>query len=219
MPSPPSISTGVVPGKTHPDYFYPEGDVTFRVENILFRVHKHFFIRESPYFRSLFAAAPIPCQDPPGSSATNPVVLNDITSDGFAGLLWVFYNPQYPIYDATVEKWKAILVLAQRWAFKEVEKLGVRELENLTIPPADKIFLYQYLKLDKSLLVDSYLELVVRSKPLGIDEGLKLGLKTALQIARAREVFHGSDLGRGPVSPSVNLRDMELYILIPDVFG
>ncbi|KAI0254404.1 hypothetical protein BJV78DRAFT_916593 [Lactifluus subvellereus] len=197
MPGPPSHSNGIVP---HSEYFYPEADVTFRVENILFRVHKRFFIRESLHFQSLFEASPIPCQDPPGSSATNPVVLNDTTSEGFAGLLWVFYNRQYSIYKATVDEWRAILALAQRWAFKEVEKLCVRELENLIIPPVDKIHLYQDFKLDKSLLIDSYLELTVRSEPLDLEEGRKLGIETSVQISRARELSRGSDLGRGPMS-------------------
>jgi len=110
------------------------------------------------------------------------------------------------------------LILAQRWAFKEVEKLCVRELETLTIPPVEKIHLYQYFKLDKSLLVDSYLELTVRSDPLNLEEGRKLGIDTSVQISRARELSRGSDMGKGPLSPTVKLRDMELYMLIQDVF-
>ena len=35
----------------------------------------------------------IPGTDPPGSSDTNLVVLEDTTSEAFACLLWVFYNP------------------------------------------------------------------------------------------------------------------------------
>jgi hypothetical protein len=36
--------------------------------------------------------ASVPCRDPPGLSETNPVVLDDATSEGFADLLWIFYN-------------------------------------------------------------------------------------------------------------------------------
>jgi len=62
---------------------------------MMFRVHKRFFFRESSHFKSLFNSPAIPCPDPPGSSETNPVVFKekDITSDAFAHLLWVFYNP------------------------------------------------------------------------------------------------------------------------------
>lgn len=115
-----------------------------------------------------------------------------------------------------MDKWEAILVLAQRWAFKEVEKLCVRELEKLSIPPVDKIHLYQYFKLDKSLLIASYIELTARSEPLDLEEGRKLGIDTSVQVARARELFRGSNLGK---RPSVNLQDPELHELIQTVFG
>lgn len=49
-------------------------------------------MRESKHFRSTFVTA-IPCKDPPGSSETNPFVLEGVTSEAFADLLWVFYNP------------------------------------------------------------------------------------------------------------------------------
>jgi hypothetical protein len=95
----------------HPEYFFPEADVTFRVsrhtalhllhaddprfqaEDVLFRVHKRFFLRESLYFRTLFTAPALPCTDPAGSSETNPVVLKDTSGEAFSWLLWVFYNP------------------------------------------------------------------------------------------------------------------------------
>ena len=100
-----------IPVKRHPEYFFQEGDVTFKVchptlgfsslqsrsqvESTMFRVHKRFFFRESSHFRSLFNSPAIPCPDPPGSSETNPVVFKekDVTSDAFAHLLWIFYNP------------------------------------------------------------------------------------------------------------------------------
>jgi hypothetical protein len=93
------------------DYYFPDGDVTFRVcnfgctlpfliswfcsqvENAVFRLHKYLFHRESAYFQSIFRTPSIPCNDPPGSSETNPVVLKDTTVEAFAGLCWVFYNP------------------------------------------------------------------------------------------------------------------------------
>jgi len=65
--------------------FFPQ------VEDKIFRIHKYFLTRESKHFRSMLVAA-IPCRDPPGSSETNPVVIEDATSEAFANLLWIFYN-------------------------------------------------------------------------------------------------------------------------------
>jgi len=94
----------------HQEYFFRDGDTTIRVcrsctltlglnipipqvEDNMFRIHKHFLTRESRHFHSMLVPPAIPCRDPPGSSETNPIVLKDATSEGFAGLLWVFYNP------------------------------------------------------------------------------------------------------------------------------
>jgi len=200
----------------HPEYFFHEADVTFRAEDVVFRVHKRFFLRESAFFRSLFTAPPIPCNDPPGSSETNPIVLKDTSSDAFALLLWVFYNPKYSIYATTVDKWTQILTLAQKWAFREVEQLCIRELENLSIPPVEKIWIYQEFKLDRSLLLSSFAKLVVRPDPLSLEEGQKLGLETTLKIAQARELSRSTSSGRPAV---IQLHDSELRSSIRDVFG
>ncbi|KAI9465153.1 hypothetical protein BJY52DRAFT_1245393, partial [Lactarius psammicola] len=96
----------------HQEYFFRDGDITIRVEDSMFRIHKHFLTRESRHFHAMLVPNAVPCRDPPGSSETNPVVLKDATSEGFAGLLWVFYNPEYSIYKASLEKWRRILTLA-----------------------------------------------------------------------------------------------------------
>ena len=114
-----------------------------------------------------------------------------------------------------MDNWVQILFLAQKWGFREVESLCVRELENLPIQPVDKICIYQLFKLDRMLLFDSFAKLTTRSEPLTLDEGGRLGLETSLQIARARE------LSRGPKSgskSSIQLQDSELNSVIRDVF-
>jgi hypothetical protein len=80
------------------------------------------------------------------------------------------------------------LTLAQRWGFFQVEKLCIRELEKLSIPPVEKIQLYQHFKIDPNLLHASYVALTIRPEPLDIEEGNKLELPTSLKIARAREL-------------------------------
>jgi hypothetical protein len=111
-----------------------------------------------------------------------------------------------------------ILDLAQKWEFKQVEQLCIRELESLALSPVDRVHIYQRHKLDETLLIDSFEELTTREDPIGMEEGLKLGLKTSLQIARAREISRGPDTG-GYRSPStVRLSPTDLRGLISDIF-
>jgi len=122
---------------------------------------------------------------------------------------------QYSIYSTSVENWTKILVLAQRWGFKEVEQLCIRELEKITIPPVAKIQIYQEFKIDRSRLLSSFAELTTRPNPLSLEEGHKVGLETALQIARARELSRGSH-----ARPSaVQLQEPEIRSAIRDAFG
>ena len=133
MPTPQNSSTGTGSLTTvvrHCKYFFPEADVTFRVchhprstfleltvrsqvENLTFRVHKRFFLDESPYFKMLLDSPAIPGTDPPGSSDTNPVVLEDTTSEAFECLLWVFYNPYVSIFILVTDWFTGLIVLKE----------------------------------------------------------------------------------------------------------
>lgn len=109
--------------------------------------------------------------------------------------------------------------LAQKWGFKDVEHLCIRELEKLDLSPVDRIHIYQRHQLDDTLLLESYESLTTRDDPIGVEEGIKLGLRTSLQIARAREVSRGPDTGGGLRSPSaVQLTGPDLRTLLSDIF-
>jgi hypothetical protein len=126
---------------------------------------------------------------------------------------------KYSIYNATPEQWSLILDLAQRWGFKDVELLCIRELEKLNMTPVDRIHIYQKHQLDDALLLDSYELLTTRDSPIGMEEGMKLGLRTSLQIAQAREMSRGPDTGGGLRSPSaVKLQGPDLRLLLSAIF-
>ncbi|KAH9067763.1 hypothetical protein EDB87DRAFT_1585217 [Lactarius vividus] len=206
------------PVMRHRVYFLLDGDIVIRVDDCVFRVHRFFLTRESSHFRSLFNVSR---RDPPGTSESNPVVVDDATSEAFGDFLWVFYNHEYSIYNATLEKWQRILALAQKWGFVQVEKLCVRELERLTIPPVDKIKIYQDFNLNPELLYDSYVELIIRPEPLRLDEGVKLELLTSLKIARARELARalGPDGATSSFGPAaLQLQEPEIRSVMKDVF-
>ncbi|KAH9174996.1 hypothetical protein EDB89DRAFT_1848271 [Lactarius sanguifluus] len=225
------------PAVRHNVYFFPDGDIVIRVchpslslkglipspqvGDSVFRIHRFFSTRESKHFRAMFITN-VPCRDPPGSSESNPVVLKDATSEAFVDFLWIFYNNEYSIYNATLEKWKRILGLAQQWGFLQVEKLCVRELQKMSIPSIEKIKIYQDFNIDPDLLYDSYVDLIKRSEPLNLEEGMKLELLTSLKIARARELARtpGPDGTTGLFgSATIQLQESEIQSVIKDVFG
>ena len=78
--------------------------------------------------------------------------------------------------------------------------------------------MYHSYAVDRNLLQVAYTAMTVRAEPITIEEGRKLGLETALQLARARELARSSSAsGKKPQSP-VNLAEAELEVLIRDLF-
>jgi hypothetical protein len=113
-----------------------------------------------------------------------------------------------------------ILDLAQKWGFKDVELLCIRELEKMNLSPVDRIHVYQKHGLDDSLLLDSYESLTTRDEPIGFEEGVKLGLRTCLHLAQAREMSRGPDTGGGLRSPSaVQVHGPDLRSLLSNIFN
>jgi len=206
----------------HPDYYIPGGDVVFRVENCVFRVHRYFFTRDSSVFLEKLPHPPPPGEFSKGSSDNNPFVLEDTLKVDFERLLWVFYNEKYSIYEADVEEWSSILKLAHKWDFVEVQAFALRELEQLEMPALDKIILYHAHDIDRNLLQAAYGALTVRDDPITVDEGYLLGMETAIRLTHAREtarapVFSGKRAGTA--RSSVNISGPELDTLINQLFN
>lgn len=55
-----------------------------QVEKTYFRLHRHFFERESDYFRAWLK---------PPTEGEGPYVIDDVKSDEFAQFVWIWYNP------------------------------------------------------------------------------------------------------------------------------
>ncbi|KAI9430034.1 hypothetical protein H4582DRAFT_1769668, partial [Lactarius indigo] len=126
--------------KRHYLYDLPSADAIFTTNDFEFRVHSYFFIRESLHFQRLWGIPGSSLKKPiyvasegPVSAGTDVVEiyhvdLDDVTSEEFALLLWVFYNPTHSVYEATAREWTLILRLAQKWGLAAVEALCWREL-------------------------------------------------------------------------------------------
>ncbi|KAH7908945.1 hypothetical protein BJ138DRAFT_1115397 [Hygrophoropsis aurantiaca] len=210
---------GVAQAIRHPDYFIRGGDITFHVEHYIFRVHRYFFERESTYFNQLLAS-----QGDDGEASfdedTGIYTLEKVTGDDFSRFLWVFYNSEYQYDMQDVPGWLAILTLANRWGFKKVKSLAVRELEKLEIEPVERICIYKEHDIDSSLLVPSYTALCRRKKLSDHPGALKLDMQTVLQLSAARERAQRSAAVRGHMSPtSADAAEEELSSIIMQEFG
>ncbi|KAH9856711.1 hypothetical protein C2E23DRAFT_882030 [Lenzites betulinus] len=217
----PTSTAAVDTVRRHPKYYLNGGDFYVLVDNYVFRVHRYFFERESQWFRENLSAETPSDQAPTsnGTSEAKPFVLNGIAPEDFSKFLWVFYNPKYTLYDATLDDWTVILKLAFSWRFEEVKRLCTRELEKFELPPVQKIELYQTYELERDLLIPSLQALCARQEPLTLDEGRAIGLETTLLLAAARECARGELLANGSRSPTIaNLGVDDMMSIIRQTF-
>ncbi|KAK0212413.1 hypothetical protein DFS33DRAFT_1370074 [Desarmillaria ectypa] len=196
--------------RNHEKYYLNGGDVYFLIDEYIFRVHSMFFERESPKFREMFDHPTPAGERPAGSSVGTAFKLEDVNPEDFSRFLWVFYNPKYSIYDASVEVWQAILRIATNWEFPEVKALAIRELERKPISLVDRIVLYQKFNVDPEILTPLYAKLCSRDEPLNKVESQKLGVETVVLIFQARERLRSSsrDGVKSPLPDGVNSLDV-----------
>jgi hypothetical protein len=148
-------------------------------------------------------------------SSDDAIVLDDVTPEAFDKLLWVFYNPRYSLYDAPVDDYISILILAHKWGFAQVKAFAVRELQKSHLSDIDRIVVYHANDVDRNLLIPCFAALCAREQPLTLAEGMKLGMETTLVIASAREYVRAqkaADGSRTPITPTVNGEELETVI-------
>ncbi|KAG2136384.1 uncharacterized protein EDB93DRAFT_1091806 [Suillus bovinus] len=199
----------------HPEYYLRDGDVTFHVEGTLFRVHRHFFERESQFFVKEFAKAP-----KEGTSDFSAFRLDQVNSADFARFLWVWYSPSYRRESKPKDHWLSILELSTIWQFPEIKQLAIDELQKLNIEPVEKITIYDKYQIDRSLLLSAYKFLCKRASHISEEEGERLRMPTVLRIYEARERAYGGPAEnriRNPISAGAG--DEELEKILIDVFS
>jgi hypothetical protein len=203
----------------HSKYYIPGADLCFLVDNVHFRVHRYFFERESGYFAGKLTTPASPGEEPQGTQDSNAILLENVTVEHFATFLWVFYNPRYSLYDASVADWEIILGLAVRWGFAEVKNLAVRELEKKTeISDSKRVKLYQENDVDKNVLILYYAALCEREAYLTREEAEDLGMDTVVRIAACREEIRASRLAgvKTPFLPTIS--GTEVHDVVREVF-
>ncbi|KAJ3796000.1 hypothetical protein GGU11DRAFT_173187 [Lentinula aff. detonsa] len=189
-PQSPSIS------KKHPRFYFSDGNVVFRIEDTLYRIHRYFFQRDSLVFEAMFSL-PVPVGErPEGEAEDRPIRLDGVECRDFDHLLSLMYPKDFGSYElSTIEDWKSVLKLATQWDFDSMRKLAIKHLA-LIASSADLVILGHQYDVTQWLL-PRYIELCVRDETLTLEEGRKLGVDTVVTINQIRnQIRYRSNLNR-----------------------
>ncbi|KAF7782838.1 hypothetical protein Agabi119p4_2214 [Agaricus bisporus var. burnettii] len=169
-------------------YYIPGGDLHFKVERTLFRVHSYFFSRESPQYRERMAGVDH-AKTNDGRSDKAAILVGNTTVEDFSKFLWIFYNPDYTFDSTPASVWCTILELSSplKWDFPKMHALALRQLADLQIPLVDRIVLYRKCSITIDRLLPLYADLCLREEPLTLEESVRLGYEFSVPISQVRE--------------------------------
>jgi len=197
----------------HRTSYIPGGDLFIEIDKTVFRVHSHFFTRDSQLFNAKFNPSATPGVPREGTSQNNPFRIRDVSVADFEKFLWVFYNPTYSLYEADINVWIRILELAHRWGLAEVKAFAVRELEKKEdgLDVVQRIDHYRKNQVDEKHSLRHYVSLCARDTPLTLEECRVLGLETTCLISAAREKLRAapSEGGTSPLPQGIEPEDVE----------
>ncbi|KAJ6453585.1 hypothetical protein C8R45DRAFT_1039116 [Mycena sanguinolenta] len=181
-------------------YYFDDQMSYFKVEDQIFKVHRHFLARDSSYFRELFAG---PLGDF-GTRESEAIPLGEVGSSEFECLLDFFYNGMYSQASFSLSQWITLLSVSTRLGFDLLRAHAIHAIEEnpTTIDPIDKLVLAMQYNIPE-WLAPAYTALCQRPNCLEEWEAEKIGLKKTVQIARAREAFRDSAAGRSHVPSPV----------------
>ncbi|KAJ7243589.1 hypothetical protein B0H12DRAFT_829320 [Mycena haematopus] len=173
----------------NPRYYFDDQMSYFKVENQIFKVHRHFLARDSIYFQELFAG---PFGDF-GTLESEAIPLEEVGISEFECLLDFFYNGMYHRASFSLSQWITLLSISTRLGFDLLRAQAIHSIEEspTTFDPIDKLVLAMKYSIPE-WLAPAYTALCQRPNCLEEWEAEKIGLKKTVQIARAREAFRDS---------------------------
>ncbi|KAJ7023463.1 hypothetical protein C8F04DRAFT_1048014 [Mycena alexandri] len=182
----------------NPRYYFDDQMSFFKVENQMFKVHRHFLARDSVYFQELFAGT----LGDFGACESEAIPLEDIGVAEFECLLDFFYNGMYRQSSFALSQWVILLSVSTRLQFDLLRAHAIQSIEEspTTLDPVDKLVLAMKYKIP-GWLAPAYTALCQRPNCLEEWEAEKIGLKKTVQIARAREAFRDAEYRSRAPSP------------------
>ncbi|KAK0212349.1 hypothetical protein DFS33DRAFT_19484 [Desarmillaria ectypa] len=164
--------------------------IVVQVEDTLFRFPKHHLMGKSEVFMSMLSM-PQGNNKPEGVSDDRPIKLLGISKVEFERLLQVLH----PI-DAqkqprlSTDGWLSVVKLSSLWRLADTRNIAISRLTTLLwkIDPVDRVVLGRKYSVAQ-WLSSGFVDLVHRVELISQEEAEKIGLDTAHQIQRVREIF------------------------------
>ncbi|KAF7433670.1 hypothetical protein PC9H_005632 [Pleurotus ostreatus] len=177
-------SQGTTVATARGEYYFEDGDIYILVDDILFRVHKHFL---SP--SSISGADVRNTRD--GSREEAPIVVPQVTKEDFQNLLWVFYDETLQ-REAPARKWIGILLTAEKLELKRVQELAVAklikpDLDFSGVDPITQIIVQQRHGMELEWARKAFMILIQRQESLTEEEATEIGVFATVTIAHMRE--------------------------------
>ncbi|KZT41968.1 hypothetical protein SISSUDRAFT_981147 [Sistotremastrum suecicum HHB10207 ss-3] len=154
-----------------------------KVQNTLFCVHRHFFLKHSTAFTDALEFPQLV-----GSSPSMPCRLVRVTVEEFECLLDYFYECILSVDDIPIGKWVLLLRAATSYSFTRPREIAMRIIQSKfsIIPLVDRIILAEQCGITE-WLESSWEEFIRRNEPMSLEEGMRFGMETVIKVAAARE--------------------------------
>ncbi|KAF7289297.1 BTB domain-containing protein [Mycena indigotica] len=195
----------------HPRFYFRDGNVIFKVEDTLYRVHRYFFDRDSVIFSSMFTLPPGAGQRPEGETPESPILLEGVKKLDFDRFLTILYPSNFLTRDThSAIEWTSVLSLATRWDFVSLRTLAITKLAALTssISPAERIAIARAYDIQE-WLAPAFFTLCTRAEALTLAEGRCLGLDDSIRVGQVRQAIrYASNLNRHPDSIADFVQEM-----------
>jgi len=166
--------------------------VTFQVEDELFRLPQHPFMK-SPVFRATFSL-PRPSGTAEGETDDQPFKLEGVDKQAFGHFLQgMFLDPRVEPKTLGIDVWVSVLRLAGMWEFHEIRKFAVDVLDGIGLSAIDKVLYGEEFNATR-WLSEGYEALVKDEATISNDDAARLGWKTAARLLRVRELLATTQL-------------------------
>ncbi|KAL1725244.1 hypothetical protein EV714DRAFT_221731 [Schizophyllum commune] len=173
-----------VPAQSHRFYLDVRSLKLKLDDGTFYHVHRHFFERHAPRFAEQYLCGETP----------DIIEVHDVSSVDFQRFLSTIY-PRHVLSDLgvcdihTVDEWTSVLRLANKWSVISLRDVAIREIETLRPTPIATILIAREFGLGEAWLVPAFVTLCKSMEPLGFEDAEPLGFRTAIEIARIKELY------------------------------
>ncbi|TRM69665.1 hypothetical protein BD626DRAFT_563403 [Schizophyllum amplum] len=169
---------------------HPQGEMFFKVENSVVRIHSYHLKRASSVFVDMLQI-PNGGISAEGRSADHPISL-DVKKQDFDSLLWFFYDSPYQwsyITDPSLSvKWEAVLAIADMFNMEDVCRVATYALDHHGgLTDIRKISLCVRHSVGTTWALQALQNVCVRQDAITPDEARDMGLEMTTLLAAARE--------------------------------